>query len=135
MSDTLNSPVLFAEPLQVGVSSGTITSTVRTGFRNYQPGIVLAHCPITHWRQHIHVLEVRFTEARNVEAEMMGFETQAAFYEDMKTYGEKYADFGPDSQVTVLYFVLPEKLEAERKELDELNAMTLSEGDINGHAV
>ena len=123
-----NRPIEFAEPLQLGIETGAITSTVRLGWRNYKPGIVLATDPHgkIKWGKHLHIVEVRLTEARNVEAEMMGFATQDEFYEDMKQYGEKYEDFGPDSPVTVIYFVLPQKLEEERKELDELNKMPIS---------
>jgi hypothetical protein len=133
-----NSGLLFAEQLQLPVSAGETTSTVRVGFRDYKPGPVLGYCPITKWEQELYVLEVRFTEARNVEAELMGYTTQAEFYEDMRSFGEKYADFGPNSDVTVLYFVLPSKVEAERKEVDELNKMQIlpgDEDDVEGYAV
>lgn len=127
MSNIPNFPLEFVKDLQLGVETGERISTVRVGFRNYRPGIVLAVDPAgkTTWGKHLHILEVRWTEARNVEAELMGYESQAAFYEEMKQYGEKYEDFGPDSEVTVIYFVTPDRVEAERREVDELNALPM----------
>ena len=128
MSDHQNPDLLFAEQLQLSVSTGENTSTVRTGFRDYRPGPCRAWCHITKWEQPIHIVEVRFCEARSVEAEFLGHVSQEEFYEEMRSFGPKYADFGPDSEVTVLYFVLPEKLDAEREELDALNQIAIFSG-------
>jgi len=130
MTDIPNMPLLFVEPLQLGVEAGSVTSTVRLGWRNYRPGVVLAVDPEskTKWAKHIHVTEARLTEARNVESELMGYDSQDAFYETMRTYGEKYEDFGPDTPVTVIYFVLADKLEKERESVDELNKIGMFDG-------
>lgn len=125
MSDHKNPDLLFAEQHQLSVAAGDKTATVRESYCDYRPGPCRAYCPVTGWEQEIVVTEVRFCEARCVEAEMLGYETQEEFYEEMRGYHERYKDFGPDSPCTVLYFVRADKVTEFRAEMDEFNKMSI----------
>lgn len=95
--------ILFANHLIADIETGKKTHTIRLGWRDYRPGIAVAGCPIAKWCRNIEIRTVMFTVVKYVNAVTYGYTGLDDFIESMRQY---YSDFGINSPVTIIGFVL-----------------------------
>jgi len=83
-----------------GILSGSKTGTVRSGHRDYRPGIVMICYHLEPWVVMADIVTVRHTKLADLtetEWRADGFETFEELVSDLRKF---YSDIGPESPVT-----------------------------------
>jgi len=108
--EIVNAPLVFADDLLPGIKSEDIRVTVRAGFRDYIPGECRAVSEDRSYSKPILIFGVEKTTARFADAFLLGYDNSQQFYEHMRKYGGPYEDFGPDTEITMIWFESSERL-------------------------